>query len=101
VVKDKKMASVWFQKAFEYFRQKAEQGAPEAQNRLGKCYENGYGVAKNEKLAVRWYRRAAKQGYWLAQLNLSCCYAKGRGVAKNRRLDEFWYGRMLKSTQSF
>ncbi|MBQ7176145.1 MAG: SEL1-like repeat protein [Victivallales bacterium] len=29
---------------------------PEAQNSLGKCYENGKGVDKSAFEAVKWYR---------------------------------------------
>lgn len=34
---------------------------PEADYALGVCYERGYGVRKNAKLAIRWYQTAEGQ----------------------------------------
>ena len=42
--------------------------------RIGKCYETGDGVGKNETAAVRWYRLAAEQGLADAMFELSKCY---------------------------
>ncbi|MBS0350073.1 MAG: sel1 repeat family protein, partial [Proteobacteria bacterium] len=58
---------------------------------LGVCYEEGRGVAKDEKEAVSWYRKAAKQGYPEAQNNLGWCYEEGRGVAKDEQKAVNWY----------
>jgi TPR repeat protein len=40
----------------------AEQGNARAQYNLGLMYENGYGVPKNYKTAMKWYRLAVDQG---------------------------------------
>jgi hypothetical protein len=45
------------------YRKAAEQGHAEAQYRLGLCYREGFGVAKDEIEAVKWCRKAAEQGY--------------------------------------
>ena len=48
-------------KAISLFRQAAERGIAEAHYALGVCYERGYGVRKNAKLAIRWYQTAEGQ----------------------------------------
>ena len=41
----------------------AESGDAEAQHNLGRAYETGRGVAKDEAQALAWYRKAAAQGW--------------------------------------
>ena len=48
-------------KAVTMFRQAAEKGMAEADYALGVCYERGYGVRKNAKLAIHWYQAAEGQ----------------------------------------
>ncbi len=43
-------------------------------------YENGEGVAKDDKQAVYWYRKAADQGYASAQYNLGLMYEKEKAL---------------------
>ena len=45
----------------------AEQGNAEAQHRLGNLYDDGKGVPKNYKEAIKWFRRSAQQGNTGAQ----------------------------------
>jgi TPR repeat protein len=61
----------------------AQRGNAIAQNWLGRMYQQGLGVHKDEIEAVRLYRQAAAQGYAAAQSNLGFMYAEGRGVAKD------------------
>ena len=56
---------------------KADSGA---QFNLGWCYQNGVGVVKDDKEAVRLYSLAAQQGISGAQYNLGWCYRNGVGV---------------------
>lgn len=49
-------------KAFECWKQAAEQGFPNAQYYLANCYQRGEGVPINKKEAVQWFRKAAEQG---------------------------------------
>lgn len=69
----------------------AENGDPEAQNNLGKCYDKGKGVEKDLFLSVKWFRLAAEQGYSFAQFNLGICYAHGEGVGKDYFEAVKWY----------
>ena len=47
------------------------------------CYQNGVGVVKDDKEAVRLYSLAAQQGHSDAQYNLGLCYRNGVGVVKD------------------
>lgn len=76
---------------FEALKVKAEKGDIEAQCQLGKCYEDGVGVAKNGKEAAVWYRKAAERGYDFAQFNLAYCYERGLGVPKDFVQAVLWY----------
>ena len=62
---------------------KAEQGDAEAQSLLGLMYDNGRGVLKDDKEAVKWWRKAAEQGDAIAQYNLGLSYVLGDGVPKD------------------
>ncbi|MDP7503376.1 MAG: tetratricopeptide repeat protein [Nitrospinota bacterium] len=53
--------------------------------------DNGWGVPKDYKLAVKWYRKSAEQGYALGQFNLGWMYRKGLGVPKDYVLSHMWF----------
>lgn len=57
---------------------------------VGKCYETGDGVGKDEAEAVRWYRMAAEHGCADAMFELSKCYTFGIGVRRNRAMVSKW-----------
>ena len=57
---------------------------------VGKCYETGDGVGKDEAEAVKWYRMAAEEGHVQAAFELSKCYTFGFGVRKNRVTSSKW-----------
>jgi len=52
------------------WRPLADQGNADAQHRVGRMYEGGYGVPLDYAEAVKWYRKAADQGNAYAQSNL-------------------------------
>ena len=60
----------------------SEQGDAKAQFRLGEMYENGEGVEKDYREAVKWYTKAAQQGLASAQNNLGGMYRNGYGVVQ-------------------
>jgi len=72
-------------------RKKAEQGDPNAQVILGWLYEEGQGVRKDYKQAVKWYRKAADQGDGLAQYTLGLMYKNGQGVRKDYKQAVKWF----------
>ena len=85
--KDKRLAKEWYQKAsdlgmdtstmqlgviyheegnddkaFSLFLKAAENGYSEAMGWVAACYNNGYGVTKNQQIAHTWLKRAAAAG---------------------------------------
>ncbi len=49
--------------AADWFLKSAKQGFAAAQYAVGRCYEEGIGVAKDTREALNWYRKAALQGH--------------------------------------
>ena len=66
--------------ALAIWRPLAEQGDLNAQCWLAYMYDNGKGVTRNFKEAIRWYRMAAEQSDAWAQYGLGNMYDKGKGV---------------------
>lgn len=69
--------------AFKAFLAGAKEGHADSQFNVGVMYEQGIGVAKDDKEAVYWYGKAADQGSSAAQYNLGVLYENGRGTAVN------------------
>jgi len=78
-------------KSFEGYRVLAEKGDREAQFKLGVCYYEGDGVAKDRVNAFSWYLKAAEQGLAKAQYNLANCFETGYGVATDNDQALSWY----------
>ncbi len=57
--------------------------SPEFEVILGKIYENGFEVAKNEAVALSLYRKAAAQGSARAMYQLGFAFEYGVGVPKS------------------
>ncbi len=68
--------------ALEKFEPLAESGHAESQYYLGVIYEEGRGVSKNTKAAIKWYLKAAQQGNTDAHTRLEQIYAKRRDTEK-------------------
>lgn len=49
-------------KALDWTMKAANQGHPDAECKLGKCFRDGRGVMKNEEQALEWYKKAALHG---------------------------------------
>jgi len=69
----------------------ANQGDPDAQNKIGEIYERGIAGEPDYALAAAWYGKAAKQGHARAQINLGFLYEKGLGVDKDSKAALSWY----------
>ena len=52
-------------------------------DKLGRCYEYGYGVELNLEKAFELYKHSADLKYAFSQYNLGRCYEYGYGVKKN------------------
>ena len=77
--------------ALREFRVLAEQGDAEAQYLLGGMYDEGYGVNKSDKEALKWWLMAAEQGHAQAQNNLGTGYFDGRGVIQDYEEAAKWW----------
>ena len=70
--------------------ERAKQGDAEAQLNPGLMYDDGEGLPKDDKEAVKWYRLAAEQGQVSAQNNLGVAYAIGNGVPGDTVIAYVW-----------
>lgn len=77
--------------AAQEFRAAADAGDANSQFDLALMYEQGIGLAKDEKQAVAWYRKAAEQGNSNAQYNLAVLYENGRGTTVDFAAANQWY----------
>jgi TPR repeat protein len=71
------------EKSFALYLQAANKGYPIAQSNVGKCYDTGQGVEKNQVLAAEWFHKSAEQGHVDALYNLGVFYQQGLGVELN------------------
>ena len=72
-------------------REAAEQGDALAQQRLGRAYAMGEGVAPDPAQSFKWSRLAAEKGNAEAQYQLGHCYADGFGTARDPAQGARWY----------
>ena len=63
--------------AFRWYKMSAEQGFPQAQEKLAQLYFAGEVVPKNDVEAVRWFTLAANKGYVTEQTSLGVRYENG------------------------
>lgn len=82
-----------YEAAFRLWKPLAEQGNAESQYRLGRLFETGHGVPRNDGEAVEWYRRAAEQGHASAQYRLGAQYVLGDGVPQDGDEGAMWFRR--------
>jgi TPR repeat protein len=77
--------------ALQVWLPRAQEGDPDAQNKVGEIYEKGMGTHPDYDMAALWYRRAADQGFSRAQVNLGFLYEKGLGVPQDLQTALNWY----------
>ena len=58
---------------------------------LGKNYDHGNGVPKDQAEAIKWYRKAADQGYADAQAAIGISYVWGLGVPQDPAKSTIWF----------
>lgn len=68
---------------YDAYKRAAESGDANALNSLGICRQNGYGCAKDVKLAFRLFYKAAEKQHPEAVNNLGRFYLEGLGVEKD------------------
>lgn len=62
----------------------------EALFQIGRCYETGDGVGKDQTEAVKWFRMAAEHGHADAAFDLAKSFRFGIGVRRNRATALKW-----------
>src|SRR5262249_6797864 len=72
-----------YARALSLWEPLARAGVARAQNNIGVCFSNGFGIERDSDLAVRWLSLAAEGGDPLGQRNLATAYLNGLGVAKD------------------
>jgi TPR repeat protein len=77
--------------AYKEFLAAAKEGHADSQFNVALMYEQGIGVAKDEKEAVVWYGKSATQGNSAAQYNLGVLYENGRGTVIDYAKAHKWY----------
>ncbi len=77
--------------ALAVWRQRAEEGDPQAQYYVGEIYEKGMGRPADYEQAFAWYKRAAEQGLGKAQMALGYLYEMGQGVEQDMIQSLKWY----------
>ena len=82
-----------YNKAFEQWRQSAEEGDLTAQRNIAHLYRWGKGVPQDLMQAAFWYYTAAKGGLDTAQYNLGVMYLRGEGVPRNEEEGIIWLER--------
>ncbi len=70
---------------------KAQDGTPEEQFRVGRMYEDGKDVRRNDTTAFRWYKRAADRGFVDAEYKVALMYRWGKGTVKNSYQAAKWF----------
>lgn len=78
------------EKAFECFRRASLVHIPAAYAEMGVCLEQGIGVERNIKEAVRYYKKAAEKGDLLGMTHYGLSLAQGAGIRKNTRRGMEW-----------
>ena len=58
---------------------------------MGYMFQNGFGVTKNEKLALTWYERAASKGDLDSQIRVAEIYFNGIGIKEDKQQAFNWY----------
>jgi TPR repeat protein len=80
-----------YKTALEIFLGRAKNGAASSQFQLGKMYQNGQGVVKDDSQAIYWYTQAAEQGHIDAAFNLGWLYGNGDSTVQDKAQSFKWY----------
>ena len=80
-----------YEEAMACFMKPGARKNPEVMNHIAYMYHKGFGVEKNQKMAVYWFEKAAELGLAKAQFNLGLSYRKGQGVSKNLNEAIKWF----------
>jgi TPR repeat protein len=77
--------------ALHWFERAAVGGDVMAINMVGRCLDQGWGVAASPHLAAPWFRKAAERGSDWGMYNLATLLTMGSGVAEDKHEALYWY----------
>lgn len=80
-----------YTEALNWFEKASLQGFIPAWTELGTMHSLGWGVEKNQEIAIQYYKIAAENGNEIGQLNLGLIYYEGREVPKNNIQAYAWF----------
>jgi TPR repeat protein len=67
----------------DWLKEESNKGNTMSQNIVGDLYENGEGIEKDYKEAIKWYKLSSDQGNAISQFYLGYMYENGKGIEKN------------------
>jgi TPR repeat protein len=73
--------------ALHWFERAAKGGNLMAVNMVGRCFDQGWGVARSAVLAELWFRKAAERGLDWGMYNLATLLALGEGGVPQDRME--------------
>lgn len=76
---------------FAWFNKAAAQGHLMALNMVGRCYDQGWGVAVNKVRAAECFRIAAERGLDWGMYNYATALTLGEGVAEDKPAALAWF----------
>ena len=78
--------------ALHWFERAAQGGNLMAVNMVGRCFDQGWGVAKSVYMAEMWFRKAAERGLDWGMYNLATLLTLGEGDVPEDKLAAFhWF----------
>jgi TPR repeat protein len=78
--------------ALHWFERSAYGGNVMAMNMVGRCFDQGWGVAPSKRLAEKWFRKAAERGLDWGMYNLATLLTLGEGgVQQDRTAAYLWF----------
>ncbi|RHZ80999.1 hypothetical protein Glove_130g149 [Diversispora epigaea] len=78
-------------KAFQIYSKLADEGSLIASISVAYCYQNGFGVKKNDVKAFELWLKFAEKGNLVAQSRVGWCYSYGIGTSKDVAKGFQWY----------
>jgi len=78
-------------KAYDWFKQSAEQGYDDAINNLGECYLHGYGCETDKAKGYELIKKAADRYNTYAFEGMGYCYYFGAGTERDLDKAKYWW----------
>jgi hypothetical protein len=78
--------------ALHWFERSARGGNVMGMNMVGRCLDQGWGVAASKRMAEKWFRMAAERGLDWGMYNLATLLTLGEdGVPQDKTTAYFWF----------